>query len=101
MYINFTEIVERWGKPKGVVHIGAHLLEEREEYLKQNPHIQSIVTSASIVSGVAITGKVPDGFKEVLSKVAESHRSSSVADNHGKKSSKEIKTKQLVDKHIS
>ena len=36
MYINFTEIVERWGKPKGVVHIGAHLLEEREEYLKHN-----------------------------------------------------------------
>jgi FkbM family methyltransferase len=36
MYINFTEIVERWGQPKGVVHIGAHLLEEREEYLKHN-----------------------------------------------------------------
>jgi len=36
MYINFTEIIERWGKPKGVVHIGAHLLEEREEYLKHN-----------------------------------------------------------------
>jgi hypothetical protein len=73
----------------------------REEYLKQNPHIQSVVTSASIVSGVSITGKVPDGFKEVLSKVAESHKSSSVADKHGRKSSKEIKTKQLVDKHIS
>jgi hypothetical protein len=73
----------------------------REEYLKQNSHIQSVVTSASIVSGVSITGKVPDGFKEVLSKVAESHKSSSVADKHGRKSSKEIKTKQLVDKHIS
>ena len=36
MYINFTEIIERWGKPKGVIHIGAHLLEEREEYLKHN-----------------------------------------------------------------
>ena len=75
-------------------------LSAREEYLKQNPHIQSVVTSASIVSGVSITGKVPDGFKEVLSKVAESHKSSTVADRHGKKSSKEIKTKQLVDKHI-
>ena len=75
-------------------------LSAREEYLKQNPHIQSVVTSASIVSGVSITGKVPDGFKEVLSKVAESHKSSSVADKHGRKSSKEIKTKQLVDKHI-
>ena len=36
MYINFSEIVERWGKPKGVIHIGAHLLEERDEYLKHN-----------------------------------------------------------------
>lgn len=36
MYINFTDIVNKWGKPKGVIHIGAHLLEERTEYLKHN-----------------------------------------------------------------
>ena len=36
MYINFTDIVNKWGKPKGVVHIGAHLLEERDEYIKHN-----------------------------------------------------------------
>jgi len=58
------------------------------------------VTSAAIVSGVSITGKVPDGFKEVLSKISENHKSSEVANRHGKRSSKEIKTKQLVDKHI-
>lgn len=34
MYINFTEIVNKYGRPKGVIHIGAHLLEERPEYLK-------------------------------------------------------------------
>ena len=72
----------------------------REEYLKTNPTIQSVVTSAAIVSGVSITGKVPDGFKEVLSKISESHKSSEVANRHGKRSTKEIKTKQLVDKHI-
>ena len=37
----------------------------REEYLKTNPTIQAVVTSSAIVSGVSITGKVPDGFKEV------------------------------------
>ena len=73
----------------------------REDYLIENPKIQPVITSASIVSGVSITGKVPDGFKEVLSKISESHKSSEVANRHGKKSSKEIKTKQLVDKHIS
>lgn len=72
----------------------------REEYLKTNPTIQAVVTSAAIVSGVSITGKVPDGFKEVLSKISESHKSSTVAERHGRKSAKEIKTKQLVDKHI-
>ena len=52
------------------------------------------------VSGVSITGKIPDGFKEVLSKVSENHKQSAVANAHGRKSMKEIKTKQLVDKHI-
>lgn len=36
MYINFSEIVKKWGAPNGIIHIGAHLLEEREEYLKHN-----------------------------------------------------------------
>lgn len=36
MYINFTDIVTKYGTPKGVIHIGAHLLEERDEYLKHN-----------------------------------------------------------------
>ena len=74
---------------------------EREEFLKNNPHIQPVMGAPALVSGVSITGKVPDGFKEVLSKISESHKSSEVANRHGKKSSKEIKTKQLVDKHIS
>ena len=72
----------------------------REEYLKTNPTIDTVVTAAAIVSGVSITGKVPDGFKEVLSKISENHKSSEVASRYGKRSTKEIKTKQLVDKHI-
>jgi predicted nucleic acid-binding Zn ribbon protein len=75
-------------------------ISEREEYLSQNPHIQPVVTAAGIVSGVSITGKVPDGFKEVLSKVAENHKTSAVAEKHGKKSIKQIKTEQLMKKHI-
>ena len=50
-------------------------LSGKDEYLKQNPHIQQIHLGAmSIVSGVSITGKVPDGFKEVLAKVSENHK---------------------------
>jgi hypothetical protein len=43
---------------------------------------------------------VPDGFKEVLSKVSENHKQSSVADKHGRKSIKEVQTQRLVDKHL-
>jgi hypothetical protein len=72
----------------------------REQYLKDNPHIQQILGATSTVSGVSITGKVPDGFKEVLAKVTENHKQSAVANAHGRRSMKEIKTQNLVNKHI-
>ena len=76
-------------------------LSGKEAYLKENPHIQQVHLGAmSIVSGVSITGKVPDGFKEVLAKVSENHKQSTVADRHGKKGIKESQTQRLVDKHL-
>ena len=73
----------------------------KEEYLKENSHIQQVHLGAmSIVSGVSITGKVPDGFKEVLAKVSENHKQSSVANKHGKKSISESQTQRIVDKHL-
>jgi FkbM family methyltransferase len=32
MLISFNELVSKYGKPKGVIHIGAHLMEERADY---------------------------------------------------------------------
>lgn len=32
MLINFNEIVNKYGRPKGIIHIGAHLMEERIDY---------------------------------------------------------------------
>jgi len=72
----------------------------REQYLKDNPHIQQIVGATATVGGVSITGKIPDGFKEVLSKVAESHSASAVGQQYGRQSINAIKTKELVKKHI-
>ncbi len=40
------------------------------------------------------------GFNEVLSKVAEAHPGSKLADTHGNKTIKDIKTKQVIKKHI-
>ncbi len=71
----------------------------REKFLKENPNIQPVVTAPAIVSGVSTSNKVPDGFKEVLSKVAEAHPASEVASRHGKKSTKQIKTRDIFKKH--
>jgi FkbM family methyltransferase len=33
MLIKFNDIVNKYGRPKGIIHIGAHLMEERSDYL--------------------------------------------------------------------
>jgi hypothetical protein len=75
-------------------------LSQREQFLKENPHMQQMIGATATVSGVSITGKIPDGFKEVLAKVSENHKQSSVANRHGKKSIKESQTQRIVDKHL-
>jgi hypothetical protein len=76
-------------------------ISEREEYLNNNPHITQVVTAASIVGGVSIKDKVPNGFKEVLSKVAEAHSASPLGEKNGRKSIKEVRTRNIVDKHYN
>ena len=77
-------------------------ISEREEYLKSNPNIQSVITAPAIVTGVSTSkqNRVPDGFKEVLSKISEAHPASDLADKHSKKSIKQARTDQIVKKHM-
>lgn len=73
-----------------------------QEYLKDNPSKESVITSAPmIVSGTGMSGniKVDGGFNEVLQKVGESHPNSPLASRYAKKSIKDIKTQGVVDKH--
>jgi hypothetical protein len=73
----------------------------KEELLEKNPHITQMPSAFAIAS---MTGnyysKTDDTWKEVLSKVAEAHPDSPVADRYGKKSIKQIKTQQVIQKHI-
>jgi hypothetical protein len=75
-------------------------ISEKEKYLEENTHIESIISAAAIVGGVSVTNKVPDGFKEVLSKISENHKGSNVAERHGRKSIKEARTDQVVKNHV-
>lgn len=43
-------------------------------------------------------GKVPDHFKEVMSRVAEANPNSPLANEYGSKSTKDVKTRDVVDK---
>jgi hypothetical protein len=74
-------------------------ISRKEELLKLNPHIQQIIEAPAIVSSTSTTNKIPEGFKEVLSKVAEAHPESPMGERHRRKSIKELKTKEIVDKH--
>ncbi len=77
-------------------------ISEKEVYLKKNKHIRQCLTTINISkSGVMGHGqmKTDNGWKEMQSRIAEAHPISPFADQHGKKSAKQIKTQQVVEKH--
>ena len=69
MLIKFKDIAAKYGQPKGVIHIGAHTMEEREDYLasdikdiiwiEANPelvkHNQSLISPSESIFECAIS----------------------------------------------
>ena len=75
-------------------------MSEIDEYIKKNKNVRQVFTSLNIVGGVAgLTHKPDSGFKDVVQKIAEKHPGSPLAEKYKKKSIKEIRTKQVIDKH--
>jgi len=76
-------------------------ISERDEFVKDNPHLKQLITGAPmVVSGVGSGGVKPGGgLDEIFSKAAEAHPSSPLAERYGKKSIKEIKTREVLKKH--
>ena len=74
---------------------------EKEEYLKKNKHIKQGVGKINIVSGVMGVGnmKTDGGWKDMLSRIGDAHPGSKVHDAYGNKSTKDIKTRQVLEKH--
>ena len=56
------------------------MISERDQFLKDNPHLIQKPVAPRIVSGVTGMGsnKVSDGFKEVLQKVKSSNHGSTI-----------------------
>jgi hypothetical protein len=75
-------------------------MSEREAYLSDNPHIRQLPPSQlniqfrSSYSGIKNDG----GWNDHMSRIAEAHPTSAVANQYGDKSSKAVKTRAAVEK---
>ena len=72
-------------------------ISEKEDYLKKNNHIKQGIGKINIVSGTGI--KTDSGWKDMLSRIGDAHPGSKVHDAYGNKSTKDIKTRQVLEKH--
>jgi hypothetical protein len=74
-------------------------ISEREEFLKENPQVQPIISAPALISGTSSYQKVPEGFKEVLAKVGENHPDSRLGREYGNKTNAQVKARDIVDKY--
>ena len=72
-------------------------ISEKEDYLKKNNHIKQGIGKINIVSGTGI--KTDSGWKDMLSRIGDAHPGSKVNVAYGNKSTKDIKTRQVLEKH--
>ena len=84
----------------GEVYDDMMTISEKESFLKKNKHIKQMLTTINISSGVrGVNMKNDGGWKDNLSRIAEAHPNSELAKQHKRRSTKEVKTQQVVEKH--
>jgi len=74
-------------------------MNEYDEFKQLNPHLErhfDIDSVPPVIGGFNYNSKIDSGFKEVLSKVAEAHPGSTLADSHLSKSIKQARTERAV-----
>ena len=77
------------------------MIAEMEEYRKKHPSIELCIPSTlNIISGTGtLDGKTSSGWKDVLGKISEAHPQSNLANQYGKRSTKDIKVQTVIEKH--
>ena len=76
-------------------------ISEMESYLKKNKHITQRISGVNIVAGVSgMSYRSDGGWQEVKSKIAEAHPTSPFGRANRKRGIKEVKTEQVVKKHL-
>ena len=75
-------------------------MSEREKFLEDNKHIQQLPSLfAMSASGTGDRIKNDGGWKDNLSRIAEAHPGSPIAERYGKKTTKDINTRNVLKKH--
>ncbi len=75
-------------------------LSEKDEFQQNNPHLKSKITGApGIVGGTGDRTRPSNGFKEVLSKIAEANPSSALASDFGKKDPMSVKKRDAIQRY--
>ena len=77
------------------------MISEMEEYRKKHPNLELCIPSTlNIISSTGtLDGKTSSGWKDVLGKISEAHPQSNLANQYGKRSTKDIKVQSTIDKH--
>ena len=84
----------------GKVYDDMMTISEKEDFLEKNKHIKQKLTTINISSGVmGVNMKNDGGWKDNLSRIADAHPTSELAQQHRKRSIKEVKTQQVIEKH--
>lgn len=76
-------------------------ISEYDQFKEANPHLERYFESEDVPPTIGGVGgiKTDGGFKEVLSKVAEAHPNSALAQKTTTRSSTQVKTDQVKKKH--
>lgn len=71
-----------------------------DQFKEDHPHLKQVILGTpGIVGGHGDRVKTDDGFKEVLNKISSANPGSPM-DRHRQRGVKEVKTKQIVKKHL-
>lgn len=83
-------------------------ISELDQFMEDNPDLVKVILSAPKVNYSShaqgsvsdIAAKKDKGWKEVLQKIGEQNPISQVAEDHNQKSIKQVKTQQVIEKHV-
>lgn len=77
---------------------------EYDQFKADNPHLERYIDAVAPLNygGVGeIDGKkMPSGWKETLSKIAEQNPGSPLANRYGRRDSKTVRTHEAIDRQI-